>query len=157
MTTVSLRPIVILLCDDDDGDVRLTREALGEARVGGALHVASDGVEALAFLRREEGYEASPRPDLVLLDLDMPRMGGLEVLRAMKADPALIAIPVTVVTTSAAEQDITDAYGAHANAYVTKPMDLDDFIDVAAGVYRFWVELARLPSHGDTALPQEGR
>jgi CheY-like chemotaxis protein len=125
-----VRPIDILLVEDSAADVRLTREALKEAKVLNTLHVAPDGTVALAFLRKEGKYAGSPRPDLVLLDLNLPRKDGREVLAEMKQDESLRRIPVVVLTTSRAEEDIVRSYDLHANAYVTKPVDLTQFLSV---------------------------
>jgi chemotaxis family two-component system response regulator Rcp1 len=139
------RPVEILLVEDNPGDVRLTREALREGKVRNNLYVASDGVEALAFLRREGRYADAVRPDLVLLDLNLPRKDGREVLEEIKADPALRYIPVVVLTSSQAEQDILRAYDLHANCYVSKPVDLDQFIHVVRSIEDFWFTIVKLP------------
>ncbi|HEX6068321.1 MAG TPA: response regulator [Longimicrobiaceae bacterium] len=139
------RPVEILLVEDNPGDVRLTREALREGKVRNNLYVASDGVEALAFLRREGQYADAVRPDLVLLDLNLPRKDGREVLEEIKADPALRYIPVVVLTSSQAEQDILRAYDLHANCYVSKPVDLDQFIHVVRSIEDFWFTIVKLP------------
>ena len=122
--------IEILLVEDDPGDVFMTREALRESKVMNGLHVVSDGEEAMRFLRREGAHAGAPRPDLILLDLNLPRMDGREVLEAVKGDDALRRIPVVVLTTSEAEEDVLRSYDLHANAYVTKPVDFDKFVDV---------------------------
>jgi len=137
--------VEILLVEDNPGDVRLTREALREGKVRNNLNVVDDGVKALAFLRREGEYADAPRPDLVLLDLNLPRMGGREVLEAIKANPELRSIPVVVLTSSQAEQDIARAYELRANCYVTKPVDLDQFISVVKSIEDFWFTIVRLP------------
>ena len=139
-------PVEILLVEDNPGDVRLTREALKEAKVRNNLHVVDDGVKALEFLRREKGYEDAVRPDLVLLDLNLPRKSGREVLEEIKKDPNLLQIPVVVLTSSEAEQDIAQAYELHANCFVTKPVDLDQFISVVRSLEDFWLTIVRLPS-----------
>ena len=139
------RPIEVLLVEDNPGDVRLTREALKEGKVRNNLHVASDGVEALAFLRKEGPYAAAVRPDLILLDLNLPRKDGREVLEEIKADPHLRYIPVVILTSSAAEQDILRAYDLHANCYVSKPVDLDQFITVVKSIEDFWFTIVKLP------------
>lgn len=138
-------PIQVLLVEDNPGDVRLTREALKEGKVHNNLSVARDGVEALAFLRREGEYADAPRPDVILLDLNLPRMDGREVLAEVKADPALRSIPVVILTTSEAERDITRAYELHANCYITKPVDLDQFITVVKSIEDFWFTIVKLP------------
>ncbi len=145
MSTGYGRPIEILLVEDNPGDVRLAREALRDAKVRNALYVAEDGVDALAFLRREPPHQSAPRPDLVLLDLNLPRMDGREVLATIKADPDLCTIPVVVLTTSSAEQDILKSYQLHSNCYITKPVDLDQFIDVVHSIQDFWLTVVKLP------------
>ena len=139
------RPVEILLVEDNPGDVRLTREALLEGKVRNNLSVVQDGVEALAFVRREPPYAAAPRPDLILLDLNLPRKDGREVLQEIKGDPALRHIPVVVLTSSQAEQDILRAYDLHANCYVTKPVDFDQFIHVVHTIEDFWFSIVKLP------------
>ncbi len=138
-------PIEILLVEDSPGDVRLTREALADAKLFNRLHVVSDGLEAMKFLRHEAPYEASPPPDLILLDLNLPRMDGREVLAKIKADEALKHIPVVVLTTSAAERDIVESYQLHANCYITKPVDLDQFQQVVRSIREFWFTIVKLP------------
>jgi CheY-like chemotaxis protein len=140
------RPIEILLVEDNPGDVRLTIEALKEGRVGNHLNVADDGVEALAFLRRQERYADAPRPDLVLLDLNLPRKDGRETLAEIKTDPDLCHIPVVVLTTSEAESDVLKAYGLHANCYIVKPVDLDQFLQVVRSIEAFWLTIVKLPT-----------
>jgi CheY-like chemotaxis protein len=140
------RPIEVLLVEDNPGDVRLTREALKEGKVHNNLHVAPDGVEALAFLRREGRYADAVRPDLILLDLNLPRKGGREVLEEIKGDPSLRHIPVVILTSSSAEQDIARAYDLHANCYISKPVDLDQFIMVVKSIEDFWFTVVKLPS-----------
>lgn len=146
MTARNGAPIQILLVEDNPGDVRLTREALRDARVRNQLHVATDGEDAMAFLRREGGYAAAPSPDLVLLDLNLPKRDGREVLQDIKGDARLRHIPVVVLTTSQAERDILETYRLQANAYVTKPVDLEQFITVIRSIERFWLEIVKLPS-----------
>ena len=138
------RPVNILLVEDNPGDVRLTQEALKECKVLNNLSVVGDGVDAMAFLRREGSYAEAARPDLVLLDLNLPRMDGREVLAAIKGDTSLRRIPVVVLTTSRAEQDILKAYDLHANCYVTKPVDLEQFITVVQSIEEFWVTIVTL-------------
>jgi CheY-like chemotaxis protein len=141
------RPVEILLVEDNPGDVRLTREALREGKVHNNLYIAKDGVEALAFLRREGAeFADAVRPDLILLDLNLPRKDGREVLEEIKADPSLRHIPVVVLTSSEAEQDIVRAYDLHANCYVSKPVDLDQFITVVQSIENFWFTIVKLPS-----------
>ncbi|HET6763937.1 MAG TPA: response regulator [Longimicrobiaceae bacterium] len=139
------RPVEILLVEDNPGDVRLTREALAEGKVRNNLHVAVDGVKALEFLRREGEHAGSVRPDLVLLDLNLPRMDGRQVLAEIKADPRLRHIPVVILTSSEAESDIARAYDLHANCYITKPVDLDQFIHVVRSIEDFWFSIVKLP------------
>ena len=136
----------ILLVEDNPGDVRLTREALKEGKVLNHLNVVDDGVEALAFLRREDKYANAVRPDLILLDLNLPKKDGREVLAEIKADAGLKKIPVVILTTSAAEQDILKTYDLHANCYITKPVDLEQFIKIVRLIEDFWFTIARLPS-----------
>ena len=139
------KPIDVLLVEDDPGDVLMTREAFEHNKVRNRLSVVADGVSALEFLRKEGQYADAPTPDLVLLDLNLPRMDGREVLEAMKSDEHLRAIPVVVLTTSEAEEDVVRSYSLHANAYVTKPVDFDRFIDVVRQIDEFFVEVVRLP------------
>lgn len=142
---MNTRPFEILLVEDNPGDVLLTQEALQEAKLRVTLNVVSDGVEALDFLHRRGPYAAATRPDLILLDLNMPRKDGREVLEEVKTDPALCSIPVVVLTTSQAEQDIVRSYHLHANAYVTKPVDLDQFITIVQSINQFWFTIVTLP------------
>ncbi len=143
MTTPKV--IVVLLVEDDPGDVLMTREAFGDNKVANRLAVVSDGVSAMEYLRREGQYADAPTPDLVLLDLNLPRMDGREVLQALKGDPVLRRIPVVVLTTSESEEDVLASYSLHANAYVTKPVDFDRFIDVVRQIDEFFVSVVRLP------------
>ena len=136
----------ILLIEDNAGDVRLTQEALREGRYASRLHVARDGVEALAFLRGEGGFAAAPRPDLIFLDLNLPRRSGHEVLAEIKQDAALKTIPVVVLTSSEADEDIHSSYALHANCYITKPVDFDRFISIVRAIEDFWLTLVRLPA-----------
>lgn len=145
-TTTS--PIRILLVEDNPGDVRLTIEALKDGKMDNPLDAVRDGVEALAYLRREGIYADKPRPDLILLDLNLPRMDGREVLAAIKEDPSLRQIPVVVLTTSQAEQDILKSYHLHANCFITKPVDLDQFVEVVRGIDNFWLSIVTLPPGG---------
>jgi chemotaxis family two-component system response regulator Rcp1 len=140
------RPIEILLAEDNPGDVRLTQEAFKEGRILNQLHVVSDGMEALAFLRQEGEYRQSPRPDLILLDLNMPRMNGRELLGVIKQDESLRRIPVVILTTSDAEEDIARSYDMHANCYVSKPVDFDRFIQVVRSIQDFWLAVVTLPN-----------
>ncbi|MCE1170340.1 MAG: response regulator [Azovibrio sp.] len=138
-------PVDILLVEDNPGDVRLTVEALRESKVLANLQVARDGIEALAMLRREGPHADARRPDLILLDLNLPRLDGRQVLETIKADADLRQIPVVILTTSAAEQDILQAYNLHANCYITKPVDMDQFIRVVQAIDNFWLTIVRLP------------
>lgn len=142
----SARLIEILLVEDNPGDVRLTREALRESKLHNNLRVAVDGVDALAYLRGEGAHAGAPRPDLILLDLNLPRKDGREVLAEIKADEHLRSIPVVVLTTSRAEQDVLQSYHLHANCYVTKPVDLEQFITVVKSIEGFWFSIVTLPS-----------
>jgi CheY-like chemotaxis protein len=144
MSAVGVNPIEILLVEDNPGDVRLTKEALKEGRVRNNLHVAKDGVDALAFLQRTGPYAVAPRPDLILLDLNLPKKNGREVLAQIKQDEQLRHIPVVVLTTSQAEQDVLESYRLRANAYVTKPVDLDQFLKVVRSIETFWLEIVKL-------------
>ena len=137
--------INVLMVEDDPDDVYLTREALRESRLRMNLDVVSDGVEAIQYLRREGGYAESTRPNLILLDLNLPRMDGREVLVTIKADPELADIPVVVLTTSKAEEDITGSYRRHANCYVSKPTDIEHFRSVVATIENFWFTVVHLP------------
>lgn len=139
------KPINILLVEDNPGDVRLTIEALRESEVSAAMSVARDGIEALDMLHHRSPYEKVPLPDLILLDLNLPRMDGRQVLEIIKTDPALKKIPVVILTTSSAEQDILKAYDSHANCYITKPVDLDRFIHVVQSIDNFWLSIVQLP------------
>jgi CheY-like chemotaxis protein len=139
------RPVEVLLVEDNPGDVRLTREALKEGKIRNNLHVARDGVEALAFLRRQGEHAGAPRPDLILLDLNLPRKDGREVLTEIKEDASLRQIPVVVLTSSQAEEDIVRAYDLHANCYISKPVDLDQFINVVRSIEDFWFTVVKLP------------
>ena len=146
------RPIEILLVEDNPGDVRLTQEAMRDAKVNNNIAVAADGLEALALLKQEGQHAEAVRPDLILLDLNLPRMNGFEVLDAIKEDPNLRRIPVVVLTTSQAEQDIIRSYDLHANAYVTKPVDLEQFIQVIKATEGFWLEIVKFPDGKDSGL-----
>ena len=145
------QPIQILLVEDQPADVRLTKEILADGKVANDVHVATDGEQAMAFLRRQGEFAGSPRPDLVLLDLNLPRMDGREVLAEIKSDPDLLRTPVIVLTTSSAERDVLDAYKHRANAYVTKPIDLDEFVSAVASIEQFWLTFVRLPEHASSS------
>lgn len=137
--------IDILLVEDDPDDAHLTREALKDGKVRNTLHHVKDGVEAMEFLRREGRYAQSPRPDLVLLDLNLPRKSGYEVLAEVKADAALRPIPIVVLTTSETDEDVLKTYGLNANCYITKPVDLDQFFKVVQSIEDFWLSIVKLP------------
>ncbi len=139
------RPVEILLVEDNPGDVRLIREALRENKMGDNLNVVGDGAEAIAFLRREGKYANAPRPGLVLLDLNLPKKDGREVLAEIKAEEGLRRIPVLVLTSSEAEEDVLKAYNHHANCYIAKPVDLDQFIKVVKAIEKFWLSVVKLP------------
>ena len=141
-------PIEMLLVEDNPDDVDLTIEALEDAKIANRLHVVSDGVAALAFLNREGGYVHAPRPDLILLDLNLPKKGGREVLAEIKNDPKLRCIPVVVLTTSSADEDILRAYDLHANCYITKPVDFEQFSRVIHAIEDFWLTVVKLPRTG---------
>ena len=139
------RPIEILLVEDNPGDVRLTAEAFKEGKVHNKLSVVEDGIEAMAFLRREGKYVNATRPDLILLDLNLPKKDGREVLAEIKRDSKLRRIPVVILTTSRAEEDIVKTYDLHANCYITKPVDLEQFIAVVKYIDYFWLAIVKLP------------
>ena len=139
------RAIDVLLIEDDPGDVLITREAFEHNKIENTLHVATDGEEGLDYLYRRGQYEHAPRPDLVLLDLNLPKYDGRQLLDTIKSDPDLCHIPVVVLTTSAAEEDILHSYKLHANAYVTKPVDLDQFMKAVRQIDEFFVQVVRLP------------
>jgi len=142
------RPVQVLLVEDSPSDAAMTIEAMNEGRIVNQVHVATDGEVAMAFLRQEGPYVDAPRPDLILLDLNLPRMDGREVLREVKDDPILKTIPVIVLTTSAAEEDILKSYELHANAYVTKPVAFEAFFSAVRGIEDFWLALVHLPQQG---------
>lgn len=142
-------PAQILLVEDNPGDVRLTEEAFKQGRIENDLYVVSDGNEALDFLYRRDEYADAPRPDLILLDLNLPRKDGEEVLEELKADSELRSIPVIVLTSSRAEEDVVRSYELHANAYLTKPVDPDDFIETVRAFEKFWFSVVRLPPEGE--------
>jgi chemotaxis family two-component system response regulator Rcp1 len=138
-------PIEVLLVEDSPGDVRLTREAFKDAKVHINLHVASDGAEAMVFLKREGKYANVPRPDLILLDLNLPKKDGREVLEEIKENPTLKTIPVVILTTSSSEADILRSYQLHANCYITKPVGLEGFLTVVKSIDSFWLSVVKLP------------
>ncbi|MEU9517716.1 response regulator [Streptomyces sp. NPDC048224] len=145
MTTYDATPIDVLLVEDDPGDELMTREAFEDNKIGNTLHVVRDGEEALDFLYRRGRHSEAPRPDLILLDLNLPKYDGRQVLEKIKSDDDLSDIPVVVLTTSSAEEDIVRSYRLHANAYVTKPVDLDQFIAAVRQIDDFFVQVVRLP------------
>ena len=140
-----MEPIEILLVEDNPGDIRLTQEALKDSKLYNNLNIARDGVEALAFLHRENHYSNAPRPDIILLDLNLPRKDGREVLEEIKDDEDLRRIPVVVLTTSDADEDILKSYNLYANCYITKPVDLDRFIAIVKTIENFWFQIVKLP------------
>jgi chemotaxis family two-component system response regulator Rcp1 len=142
------RPVEILLVEDNPGDERLTREALKEGKVYSNLHWVKDGVDAMEFLRRQGKHASAPRPDIILLDLNLPKKDGREVLQDIKNDPELKRIPVVVLTTSKAEEDVLRTYNLHANCYVTKPVDMEKFIVVVKSIDVFWLTVVTLPPNG---------
>jgi CheY-like chemotaxis protein len=144
------QPIEILLVEDNMGDVDLAREALETGKVRNTLHVVGDGEAAMAFLNRQGKYADAPRPDLILLDLNLPKKDGREVLSEIKSDAALRSIPVVILSTSKAEEDIIKTYDLHANCYITKPIDLHQFIRVVQAIEEFWFTIVKLPPHGST-------
>ena len=145
-TNRSAPPVEILLVEDNPGDERLTREALKEGKVYSNLHWVKDGIEALEFLRKQGKYAGKPRPDIILLDLNLPKKDGREVLQEIKNDDALKRIPVVILTTSKAEEDVLKTYNLHANCYVTKPVDLEKFIVVVKSIDAFWLTVVTLPN-----------
>ena len=145
MNIPNAQPIVILLVEDNLGDARLAEEALKDSKVRNNLHHVEDGVEAMRFLRRQQQYAGVSPPDLILLDLNLPRKDGREVLAEIKEDPELRLIPVVVLTTSEAERDLVKTYNLHANAYIVKPIDLNRFIEVVEAIENFWFTIVKLP------------
>jgi chemotaxis family two-component system response regulator Rcp1 len=141
-----MKSIEILLVEDNPADIRLTEEVLKGSKIRNALNVVMDGVEAMAFLRGEDKYKGFARPDIILLDLNLPKKDGREVLSEIKSDPDLRLIPVVILTTSEAEQDIIKTYDLHANCYITKPVDFDQFISVIKLIEDFWLNIVKLPS-----------
>ena len=146
MSTQTGSPVEILIIEDNEGDVRLAREALRESKIRNTIHHVPDGVEAMEFLHRQGKYTRAPRPDLILLDLNLPRMDGREVLTAIKNDADLKHIPVVILTVSSDEIDIFKSYNLHANCYITKPIDLDQFIHVVKSIEDFWLTVVKLPN-----------
>ena len=146
-----LLPIEVLLVEDSAGDVRLTREALKDAKVHISLNVASDGIEAMAFLERTGVHANAPRPDLILLDLNLPKKDGREVLKEIKESAALKSIPVVILTTSSSSEDVLNSYRLHANCYITKPVALDGFLTVVHSIDNFWLSVVKLPKDLDAS------
>jgi CheY-like chemotaxis protein len=144
------RPIEILLVEDNPGDVELTREAIENSKLLNKMRVVEDGEAALAFLRREGSYAGAPRPDLILLDLNLPKMDGRELLAEIKADEDLRRIPVVVLTTSRAEEDVLKSYNLYANCYITKPIGFNEFVKVVKAIKEFWLHIVLLPPNGGT-------
>ncbi len=142
-----MEAIEILLVEDNPGDVRLTREALRDSKIRNSLSVVEDGINALAYLRREGKFQNATRPDIILLDLNLPRKDGREVLSEIKGDPSLRRIPVVVLTTSDDERDIMQTYNLHANCYITKPVDFQQFITIVKSIEDFWFSIVKLPNH----------
>ncbi len=142
---MNAKPVDILLVEDNPGDVRLAKEALKECKIDNTVYVAEDGIEALAFLRKEGEHEKAPRPDLILLDLNLPKKSGREVLAEVKADPSLRRIPIVVMTVSRDEEDVLRAYNLHANCYITKPIDFGQFIRITQSIEDFWFRIVKLP------------
>lgn len=148
MTDRVVRPAEVLLVEDNPADVRLTREAMKEGRLLNNLHVVSDGEQAVQFLKQQPPYECAPRPDLILLDLNLPKKSGRDVLAEIKEMPSLMSIPVVVLTTSQADEDVAETYQLRANCFITKPVDLDKFIAVVQEIESFWLSVVRLPGEG---------
>jgi len=142
------KPVEILLVEDNPGDARLAQEAMKDSKINNVLHLVSDGVEAMDFLRKKGKYADAPRPDLVLLDLNLPKKDGREVLAEIKADESLRRIPVVILTISKAEEDILKSYNLHANCFITKPIDLDQFMKVVKAIEDFWLTIVKLPPNG---------
>lgn len=141
----SVEPVEVLLVEDNPGDIRLTKEAFREGKVINSLHVVMDGVEAMEFVRREGKYADAPRPDLILLDLNLPKKDGREVLEEIKSDDQLKSIPIVILTTSRADEDINLTYNHHCNCFITKPVDLEQFMLVVQSIEDFWLSMVKLP------------
>ncbi|MBD3168276.1 MAG: response regulator [candidate division Zixibacteria bacterium] len=152
ITDAETRPIEILLVEDNPGDVRLTQEALKDSKIFNNLNIVNDGDQAMDFLLKKDKYHQSPTPDIILLDLNLPKKDGRQVLEEIKANHDLMKIPVVILTTSHAEEDIINTYNLHANCYVTKPVDLNQFIKVVKSIEDFWFTIVRLPVGHSTAV-----
>ena len=144
-----ISPAIILLVEDNPGDAELAKEALESSKFLNELHIVDDGVKAMAFLKKQPPYQDMPRPDLILLDLNLPKKDGREVLSEIKSDDALKTIPVVILTTSQSDEDILKSYKLHANCYITKPLDLKQFFDVVKNIKNFWMSIVVLPKNGD--------
>jgi CheY-like chemotaxis protein len=144
------KPIQILLVEDNPDDIVLTREAIGDARIANELNAVMDGEAAMAYLRKEGEFADAPRPDIVILDLNLPKKDGREVLREIRAEPNLTSLPIIVLSTSGAEDDIVGAYAEHVNAYIQKPVDFDEFLRVVRSMEEFWLSIVKLPPRRDT-------
>jgi CheY-like chemotaxis protein len=145
-TRIAFKPVEILVVEDSKGDIGLIEEVFEDAKIGNIIHIVEDGEEAIDFLRGKGQFSGSPRPDIILLDLNLPKKDGREVLEEVKGDDELKNIPIVVLTTSKAEEDILKSYNLHANAYITKPVDFDQFLDVVKSIENFWLEIVKLPS-----------
>lgn len=146
--TLGHQMVDILLIEDNPGDIRLAKEALKESKISNSLHIVTDGMAALDFLYQKGEYSLAPRPDLILLDLNLPKKDGREILSEIKNDESLKRIPVVILTTSSAEEDVLITYGLHANCYITKPIDFDQFIKVVKSIENFWLTIVKLPNKG---------
>lgn len=144
-----MESIHILLVEDNEGDIVLTTEALQDGKIKNSLSVVRDGKQAIDYLNKENGYEDSKDPDLILLDINLPKINGHEVLKRIKNNPDLVHIPVVILTTSSDEMDIKKSYENHSNCYITKPVDINNFLDVIASIEKFWISIVQLPAHTD--------
>jgi CheY-like chemotaxis protein len=142
-----MKPVEILLVEDNEGDIILTTEALEEGKINNSISVVKDGWEAVQFLEKKNGYEGVVTPDLILLDINMPKLNGHEVLNHIKSNPDLTHIPVVILTTSSSEMDVMKSYKNHANCYITKPVDVNNFLDVITRIENFWISVVQLPTH----------
>lgn len=152
MNSKDLIPVKILIADDSPGDIRLVKEALRDSRIINQLYTVQDGMSAIDFLRKTNGFESMPTPDLILLDLNMPRKNGFEVLAEIKQDPLLKAIPIVVMTVSNNEKDILESYNLYANCYITKPVDFEQFVSIVRSIENFWFSIVSLPKNSDRDL-----